>query len=200
LFVSSLFLGRLWCGWACPAGGLQEICAPVNSRPVASKLGWIKWGIWIPWMGGIVALAAKAGGYHTVNLFYNLEGGATLAIPPSPQAPPWYAIYYIILALFAGLAIFVGRRAGCHTVCWMAPFMILGRKFRNAGRWPALHLRTEPEQCADCQTCTRNCPMGLDVHGMVRSGDMEHTECILCGTCVDNCKKSAIGFSFGSRQ
>jgi len=25
LFISSLFLGRLWCGWLCPAGGLQEI-------------------------------------------------------------------------------------------------------------------------------------------------------------------------------
>ncbi|HNY35542.1 MAG TPA: 4Fe-4S binding protein, partial [Methanothrix soehngenii] len=25
LFASSLFVGRLWCGWLCPAGGLQEI-------------------------------------------------------------------------------------------------------------------------------------------------------------------------------
>ncbi|UEC43787.1 MAG: hypothetical protein METHAR1v1_1690001, partial [Methanothrix sp.] len=25
IFISSLFLGRLWCGWLCPAGGLQEI-------------------------------------------------------------------------------------------------------------------------------------------------------------------------------
>ncbi|NLH21710.1 MAG: 4Fe-4S binding protein, partial [Methanothrix sp.] len=24
-FLSSLFLGRLWCGWLCPGGGLQEI-------------------------------------------------------------------------------------------------------------------------------------------------------------------------------
>ena len=26
MFISSLLLGRLWCGWACPAGALGEIC------------------------------------------------------------------------------------------------------------------------------------------------------------------------------
>jgi len=24
LFISSLFLGRLWCSWVCPAAGIQE--------------------------------------------------------------------------------------------------------------------------------------------------------------------------------
>jgi ferredoxin-type protein NapH len=197
LFVSALFVGRLWCGWLCPAGGLQESCAPVNGKPApGGKPNWIKWGIWIPWIGGIAALAVRAGGYHTVNPFYGLEGGVTMAIPPDPQAPPWYMIYYIILALFAGLAIVAGRRAGCHYICWMAPFMILGRKIRNLVRWPALRLVTEPDKCADCLTCTRECPMSLDVHGMVQRADMEHNECILCGTCVDGCSKSAIRFSF----
>jgi ferredoxin-type protein NapH len=197
MFVSALFVGRLWCGWVCPAGGLQEICAPVNDRQApGGKLNWIKWVIWIPWIGLIAVLAIGAGGYHTVNPLYNLEGGVTLAIPPSPQAPPWYVIYYIISALFLGLAVIFGRRAGCHTVCWMAPFMILGRKIRNLFRWPALRLETEPGRCSDCQTCTRHCPMSLDVHQMVNAADMENTECILCGTCVDHCPKDVIRFSF----
>ncbi len=38
--------------------------------------------------------------------------------------------------------------------------------------------------------------MSLDVNGMVKLGAMEHTECILCGTCVDNCPNHAIEFSF----
>ena len=36
MFVSSLFLGRLWCGWVCLAGGLQEFVEPVNNKPVVS--------------------------------------------------------------------------------------------------------------------------------------------------------------------
>jgi ferredoxin-type protein NapH len=31
LFLQSLLLGRLFCGWACPAGGLQELTALVRT-------------------------------------------------------------------------------------------------------------------------------------------------------------------------
>ncbi len=33
MFVSSLFLGRAWCGWVCPGGGMQEIVEPINNKP-----------------------------------------------------------------------------------------------------------------------------------------------------------------------
>jgi len=198
MFFSALFVGRLWCGWACPAGALQEFGAAINDRPVnRRRLDWIKWAIWIPWIGLIAALVISAGGYHTVNPFYQFETGVTLALPVEPGAPPWYFIYYVIIALFLGLAVALGRRAGCHTVCWMAPFMILGRALRNLVRWPALRLAADPALCTNCQTCTRHCPMSLDVNGMVQKADMEHSECILCGTCVDGCPRSAIRFSFG---
>jgi polyferredoxin len=80
----------------------------------------------------------------------------------------------------------------------MAPFMIIGRKLRNLLAWPALRLAARAEACKDCLTCTSNCPMSLDVHAMVQREHMEHNECILCGTCVDNCTKSAIRFSFSA--
>jgi ferredoxin-type protein NapH len=199
MFVSSLFVGRLWCGWACPAGALQEFGAPINDRPSpGGKFNWIKWIIWGPWIGGIAALAISAGGYHAVEPFYQLEGGVTMAQPLEAGAPPWFLIYYIIIALFLGLAVIFGRRASCHSICWMAPFMILGRKLRNLVRWPALRLVAEPDRCSDCLTCTRNCPMSLDVNGMVQRADMEDSECILCGTCVDGCTQGAIRFSFSA--
>lgn len=34
LLISSLILGRGFCGWVCPAGGIQEFIAKVNSRYV----------------------------------------------------------------------------------------------------------------------------------------------------------------------
>ena len=80
----------------------------------------------------------------------------------------------------------------------MAPFMILGRWLRNRGRWPSLRLQAEPGKCSDCLTCTRGCPMSLDVHAMVQRSDMEDSECILCGTCVDGCSHGAIRFTFSA--
>ena len=48
----------------------------------------------------------------------------------------------------------------------------------------------------DCRKCITHYPMSVDVHGVVTNGRMEHPECILCGTCVDNCSKYAIRFTF----
>ena len=82
------------------------------------------------------------------------------------------------------------------TACWMAPFMILGRALRNVFGWPALRLRAQREQCIQCKRCSQNCPMSLNVNGMVQGSTMEHSECILCGTCVDVCSKDVIRYSF----
>jgi len=187
---ASLVVGRLWCGWACPAGGLQEMAGPANNRPVGGRLDWIKWAIWLPWLAGIAVLAARAGGYRAVDPLYQLAGGTTIA------QDQWAYVYYIVVGVFLLLALLAGRRAGCHTICWMAPFMILGRRLRNLAGWPALRLRASPDRCQNCLTCTAGCPMGLDVNGMVAAGRIENDECILCGTCVDNCKPGAIRFTF----
>jgi polyferredoxin len=105
-------------------------------------------------------------------------------------------VYFVVIGLFLALALIFGRRAGCHTICWMAPFMILGRKLGNLVNWPGLRLVAEPDNCSNCQTCTRNCPMSLDVNTMVQQEAMEDSECILCGNCVDGCSRDAIRYSF----
>ena len=195
MFLSALFLGRLWCGWACPAGALQEIGAPINDRPAPRRrLDWIKWLIWLPWIGLIAVLAIQAGGYRAVDPFFQLDCGLTLL----QTEPPWFIVYYVIIALFLGLALVFGRRAGCQTICWMAPFMILGRKARNLFRWPALRLKADEEACIDCGRCDRACPMSLNVNEMVHADTMENSGCILCGSCVDTCPKDVIHYTFSS--
>jgi polyferredoxin len=69
LFLSSLFLGRAWCGWVCPGGGMQEIVEPINNRPVnGRKIDWIV-GDLDPWISLIVFLLS-GGGYRTMDLLY----------------------------------------------------------------------------------------------------------------------------------
>ncbi len=199
MFLSSLFLGRLWCGWVCPGGGMQEIVEPVNGNPVRGRrMDWIKWLIWVPWISLIAWLVIRAGGYRTVNLLYDTQGGISVAGTPDRPIFIAYIIYYMVVGLLVGLAIFFGRRAGCHSICWMAPFMMIGRWLRNRFGWPSLRLKADTASCSDCKKCTSNCPMSLDVNAMVQLGKMENSECILCGTCVDNCSKHAIHYSFSA--
>ena len=192
-FLSSLLVGRLFCGWACPVGGLQEAVALVRGRPVnRQRIGWIKWVIWAPWAAGIVFFALRVGGFRRVDLGYQTWHGISVADLPSLIA------YAAVVALFLVLSLTVGRRAGCHAVCWMAPFMVIGRKIRNVFAWPSLRLAAETERCTRCGTCSAQCPMSIEVRELVEKRDLETSDCTLCGTCVDVCPKKVIRYSFSA--
>ena len=80
LFIISLFLGRAVCGWACPAASLQEWSCTINNKPVkGGKVNWIKYGIWIPWIGIISAAVISAGGFKTIDSLYMIENGVSLS-------------------------------------------------------------------------------------------------------------------------
>jgi ferredoxin-type protein NapH len=193
MFISSLFLGRAWCGWLCPGAGLQEVAFAINDhRARGSRWDWLKWVLWVPWIGTIAAMAVSAGGYRSVNPFYNMDSFI------STDAPERYGMYYAIVGGFFLLSVVAGRRATCHYICWMAPFMVIGRSIRNQFGWPSLRLKVDQTRCINCKRCTQACPMSLDVSAMVQQGTLENKECILCRTCVDTCPKETIKYSFSA--
>lgn len=193
MFLSSLFLGRLWCAWGCPGAGLQEMLVEVNGKPAQGRwLDWIKWIIWIPWVSLIAIMTLHAGGYRSIDFFYMTKNGISVIAPLN------YIIYYTVVGSFVILSLWLGRRAGCHTICWMSPFMILGRSLRNFFSWPSLRLEASPSLCTSCHHCARSCPMSLPVEKMVSRNAMEHNECILCGNCIDGCTRQAIHYTFSS--
>jgi polyferredoxin len=197
MFVLSLFVGRLWCGWICPAGALGEVLQPVNNKPVnGRKIDWIKWAIWVPWIALIGFIAVKAGGYHSVDFLFGTVNGISVAGDADRPIQYAYVIYYGVIFLFAILSVAIGRRAGCHTACWMAPFMIIGGRVSQWFHIPSLHLEADAQKCTNCHTCTSNCPMSLDVNAMVHRNNMANDECILCGSCIDRCKVKAIRYGF----
>ena len=103
-----------------------------------------------------------------------------------------------VAAVFFVPALLVGRRASCHTLCWIAPFLIAGRSVRNFQARPALRLAARPQACRRCGGCTRACPMSIDVQESVQAGGLETTDCILCGSCADACPQRVIRFSFST--
>jgi len=188
LFLSALFVGRGFCGWICPGAGCQEAIMQVKNGRI-KKGNWVKWMIWVPWIGMIVILAIRTGGYKTIDFFYQTKYGLSIGDVSALIA------YLFVLMLIIIPAFTIGRRSFCHHICWMAPFMIIGRAIRNRFKWRSLLLRSDVDKCVSCHVCTKNCPMSLEVEEMVKSNNMNHSECILCGLCIDNCKKGAIRYA-----
>lgn len=192
LFLLSFTLGRAFCGWVCPMSGLQDVCTNIRKKPTDPGKGWIKFLFWIPWILGLTVMFAMANKRPMIVLFYEMPLGISID-------EPWkFIIYYAVLLIVVGLAFIVGNRSFCRHACWIAPFMISGKKLGHLLHIPRLHLRTEPEACVHCELCNRACPMNLDIHAMCQDGYILHDECILCGSCVDACTTSSIHFSFGN--
>ncbi|MFH2115263.1 MAG: 4Fe-4S dicluster domain-containing protein [Spirochaetota bacterium] len=137
-------------------------------------------------------LFRKAGGVQGIEFVFATRGGFSVSDIPSLLA------YLMVVIVFFLPALLAGRRAACHTICWMASFIILGRSAGRALRLPFLKVRSTPESCVSCGRCDATCPMSLPVSRLLAAGEISSGDCILCGECVDTCGRKT--FSFSCRQ
>ncbi|MBB6481878.1 4Fe-4S binding protein [Spirochaeta isovalerica] len=189
LFLSSLVTGRLFCSWICPAGVIQDIAGQSRTKAVKVRsISWIKYLVWIPWLLLVLFLFRRAGGIQGADFFYQTEYGVSLTRFADA------VIYGIVILVFYLMSMIFGRRAACHTICWMAPFMVLGKKTGEIFRIPSLKIKTDPEKCVSCGRCSSVCPMSLPVESYGKKGKLNDANCILCGRCIEVCKRNVFTF------
>ena len=190
-FFVALFLGRAFCGFVCPGGGLSECLMRINEKGIKnSKYRTIKYTVWAFLVIATIASFVWAGGIDEIDFFAGLEDGWIFLL-----APYRYMIYFGVL--FGALAFLpLGKRSFCQFACWVAPFMIIGTKLSDLLKLPRLHLKPDKYSCIGCKQCSKKCPMSLDVKAMVEAANMKNSECILCGECVDVCPKKSIAYAF----
>lgn len=189
LLVGSIFFGRIFCAYFCPAGGLQECTFCVNER--IPKQDWrnnIKYIIWMVWIAAVVVCYLYRGEMVRLDFFYETDHGISVANIYG------YIIYYGVVFLILIPCVLFGKRVFCHYFCWIAPFMVLGTKLRRLLHLPGLQVTAQKENCIACKRCNQACPMGLDVQYMVKQGGCTSTECIQCGACIDACPKHVLHY------
>ena len=188
MLLGSIFFGRLFCGYLCPAGGLQECAMLISGK--SPKQGWknnIKYVIWLVWITIIIICFIFRKQKLTVDFFYMTTNGVSIANISD------YFIYYSVILLILIPCIF-GKRIFCHYFCYMAPFMVLGSKIGKLLHIKRLRLSADKSACINCHMCDKSCPMSLNVAEKVQMGKMDDNECILCGACIDNCPKKVITY------
>lgn len=195
MFLLSIPLGRVFCAYLCPAGGLQEcLFAVKNKKPAQGRRNGIKYGIWGVWIAVVAAGYILNGQPLQMDLLFETDRGISVHDVQS------YVIYYGIVLLVALPCLLGGKRAFCHYLCWMAPFMVLGIKLRRLLRLPGLHITVKKESaCVACGKCNAACPMGVNVAQAVQMGGIRSAECIQCGACVDQCPAQVLAYGLTER-
>lgn len=188
MFVSSFFIGRAFCSYICPYGGLQMAADFAIQKPL-KQVPWmrtLRYALGMIWAAAIVFLIAKNISGAQVNFLYLTENFVSV-----DSMVKLIGYYVIVLALLV-LPLLLGKRASCHYLCPMSILNVTGTKLKNLLNIPSLRLTAASTGCTDCQQCNKVCPMSLNVSEMVRQSNMDSLDCILCGECCSACKKGVL--------
>jgi len=174
--LTALFFGRLYCGWICPAGALQELVHYRKSALVVPPRldRWLKL-LKYPLLVVLVAAVRVAGepifdGMDPFKVAFD-RGGEGLLL--------------VALVVILGLSVFV-YRPWCRYVCPMAVVFGLASRLSLVRLVPSA-------SCAACKLCIKQCgSQSITVDRETRSLKVDRAECLSCGSCVKACRKSAL--------
>lgn len=174
--VVALFAGRIFCGWVCPLGAVQEMLG-VRSRKkelvpkaIDRPLRYLKYALLL----GLVTSAILG-----VRLHWALYDPFKVIFTGSST---WIAIG---LAVFFGVLSLVIYRPWCRYACPLGAVLALATTGGLATK------DADPTRCVGCTLCAKACPLGAIE---IKEGKARLTgECIRCGDCALACRKAALG-------
>ena len=170
--------GRVWCGWICHFGALQEYIHK-NSKwnfwktPKAQKvLFGVQIGvfaIWVLWL--LIAQTSSVCKYDPFVKIFNLNINGV--------------VNYIVVGLLIGLSLFVNRPF-CRAICPIG--FVLGWVVRipYARR---LHIK---DSCVGCGKCKTKCDKGAIIGEKLIKHRVDANACIFCGECMSECPQKGL--------
>jgi len=190
--LSTLVLGRWFCGWACHVVALQDGSLwllkklGIHPRPLRSRLL-----AWVPALAALYMFAWP--------LVYRVWNGLG---PGSPRValtredfwatfPPWPVALATFAVCGSAVVYFLGAKGFCTYAC---PY---GAIFGAVDRLAPGRIRVT-DACEGCGHCTATCSSNVLVHEEVRAhGMVVDPGCMKCLDCVSVCPKDALYFGFG---
>lgn len=196
MFISSFFVGRAFCSYICPYGGLQMSVDRILSKPL-KQVRWMRvmrYVLGILWITPIIILTALSIGKAQINFLYLTAG--FVSVDNIVKLIGYYVIVFALLIL----PLLMGKRASCHYLCPMSILNVTGTKVKNMLNIPSLRLTAVSEKCISCKQCNKACPMSLNVSEMVKLNDLDSLDCILCGECCGVCKSNVLKRKVSSKN
>lgn len=225
--LSTLIMGRWFCGWGCHVVMLQDLCGwmmkkvgvrpkPFRSRlliyvPLILALYMFIWPAVYRW--GLVPLdawaAARYGTDHT--LVAGMRSAAqVIGVPLGVSIPEWKVSTELTTSEFWKTFPGVMVAIPFLLICGFACVYFLGAKgfctygcpyggfFAPLDKFSPARIRVT-DACEGCGHCTAVCTSNVRVHEEVREyGMVVDPGCMKCLDCVSVCPKEALYFGFGA--
>lgn len=165
--------GRVWCGWICHFGALQEFIHKNNKwnfwkTPKAQKvLFGVQIGvfaIWVLWL--LIAQTSYICKYDPFVKIFNLNINGI--------------VNYIIVGFLIVLSLFVNRPF-CRAICPIGFVLGWVARIPYARR---LHIK---DFCIGCSKCKTRCDKGAIVGEKSIKHRVDANACIFCGECMSEC-------------
>ncbi|HOH59501.1 MAG: 4Fe-4S binding protein [Candidatus Cloacimonetes bacterium] len=178
--ILSMFFGRVFCGYICPLGTLQELLFALRSKKRGKRMNWLVERKLARFKYFVLAL----------NILLVVAGLTWVFIPFCPI----YGISRLPSLALGGLAVFVlilvvgffVERLWCRYLCPYAALLNLAQGLGKLFGIKRTMVLRNLERCIDCGICSANCPMNLDI---TSSEYVDDPNCIHCLRCSQKCPK-----------
>lgn len=176
--VSTIFFGRLFCGWVCPMGAVQQL---IYRKDIAIKVPQKLHNILKYFKYLVLAVTVFAVLYSGVNVFCEIDPFKSLfnmQIEPIPTT-------LLVILLLASLVIFA---PWCKYVCPLGAFLSLFAKITR-------NKFDITSTCKNCKACSKTfCEYKAIDDGEV-APVINDMECVRCGECKLKCPKKSIVYA-----
>lgn len=184
--VSALAAGRVFCGWACPMGAVQDLLGRIpklravrlpRSGRADRVLKALKY----------VMLVVAVVGFYALNKRFAIpvrgHGDWSLdAVRVSWLTYDTFSQVRVLLIVGGVVFALAVTRAWCRYLCPLGALLTLGNRIS------LFRLRRDKVLCSGCNKYPRECRT-CATPGTV--------DCVLCGDCIEGCPRSAIAFVVG---
>ncbi len=187
LIPITYFFHKVWCGWICHLGALQEfIFIPaanlkfLESEKSQKVMKYIRYVLVLALIIQVVITHSYL--YDEIDPFktaYNLGYNAGYT-------------EWVLLALLLISSVFI-YRPFCKSACPIGLLLGLVTKIKGAAV-----VGTDPN-CLGCTVCAQSCSMNA-INRKPGYSQLDNKDCIACGECADACRQSGIKFFRKSKE
>lgn len=183
-------LGKAWCAWACPMGGLDELFASLGRRDRLGTRGWSTRWKYAPW--ALLIFLALISPLTLKPVFCQWLCPFKMVFECAPIVNAETLVQFIVfvaigLSLIVALPLLTKKRTQCALFC---PF---GPVAAAAGCANPFRVRRDLDRCTRCGACADACPLFCAAPG--EYGEAMPRGCARCGACIDACPRGALRIS-----